>query len=109
MADADVSGYRTLRVSDETAFDLVRALWLAERANEREGIVPASPEARQAEAFGRMIREWTAITLPSQPTTPEFLVLTNEDWRCPCGSTGLNKGGLQVRQSRVLCRACASS
>lgn len=102
-----VADYRTLRVSMETVPDLSRALWLAERANEREGIRPAKPEARQAEAFGRIVREWTSITIHSQPMTEEFIALTIADWRCACGATGLNAGGLRVIAGKALCGTCA--
>jgi len=103
-----VSGYRTLKVSDETAFDLARALWIASRLNAREGINPAKPEANQAEALGRIIREWQSVSLAQVASEPDFPALCQADFRCPCGSTGLNAGGLVVHAGAVACRSCAA-
>ena len=104
-----MSGYRTLKISDETALDLVRAIYLAREANRREGNCPASDAAEQAEAVGRICREWSAITLPNTEWTPELQTLCAQDWQCPCGATGLNAGLLRVRNRGALCTNCLSS
>ena len=101
-----MSGYRTLRVSDETALDLARALWLAREANRREGNRPARAEAEQAEALGRIVREWAGYALPQLSDAPGFLDLCRSDWRCACGSTGINKGLLTATVRGVLCQPC---
>jgi len=101
-----MSGYRTLRVSDETALDLVRAIYLAREANRREGNRPATDAAEQAEAVSRICREWSAITLTNTVWTPELQTLCAQDWQCPCGATGLNAGLLTVRNLGALCVNC---
>lgn len=101
-----MSGYRTLRVSNETALDLARALWLAREANRREGNRPAKPEAEQAEALGRIVREWSSYALASLSDAPGFEAICKADWRCACGSTGINKGLLTVTSRGVLCQPC---
>jgi hypothetical protein len=103
-----VSEYRTLKISLETVPDLSRALWLAEQANAREGIRPLRPEARTLEALSRMIREWSSVALTEFAHGPEFDILSACDWRCACGATGLNAGGLVVSGNRALCRECAA-
>ena len=102
-----MGAYRTLRVSDETALDLARALWLAREANRREGNRPAKPEAEQAEALGRIVREWAGYALPQFSDAPGFDSLCRADWVCSsCQSTGINKGLLTVTSRGVLCQPC---
>ena len=101
-----MSGYRMFRVSDETAFDLVRALWLADRANAREGIQPANPAAREKEALKRIILEWSAVVVGQLCHEPGFGELCAADWRCGCGSSGLGSGGLHVAGGVVYCSEC---
>lgn len=100
--------YRTLRVSMDTVPDLVRALHLARRANEREGICPARPEAAELEAFGRIIREWSLVAIHAGPIDDDFVTLGRADWSCSeCSSSSLGSGGLVVQVGRVLCHPCA--
>jgi hypothetical protein len=101
-----VSGYRSIKVSDETAFDLARLLWMAERLNAREGNYPSSPQARQAEALARVVREHSAMIVSQVAHEPDFMPLVKADWRCACGSSGLGTGGLVVVGERALCRPC---
>ena len=104
-----MSGYRTLKVSDESAFDLARLLWMAERLNTRDGNHPLNPIARQAEALARIVREHSAMIVAQVCHEPGFLELCQADWRCTglqCGSSGLGKGGLFVIGGSVLCREC---
>lgn len=98
-------GYRSLRVSDETAFDLARALWVSAVLNDRDGTTPGNPQARQAEAFARIIREWSESALPGFDA-PGFEQLTDADWQCGCGSTGINAGGLTVVWGKAWCGPC---
>lgn len=98
--------YKALRVSLETVPDLVRALYLAGLANDQEGNSPSRPEARELEALGRIVREWSSVALPSVHLGPEFDALSASDWTCQCGSSGLGKGGLVVHAGKALCRPC---
>lgn len=99
-------GYRTFRISDELAFDFARALWLADRANRREGNYPGNPLAREKEALRRIILEWSGVVVSQLASEPGFLELCQSDWRCACGSTGLGAGGLLVYQGRGWCPEC---
>ena len=98
--------YKTLRVSNETHRDLSRALWLAERLNERDGIRPAKAEAIQAECVGRILREWSSVALHevSDQALRNMQALEDAGWSCgSCGSSGLNRGGLDITPSGVRC------
>ena len=99
--------YRTLRVSDESAFDLARLLWMAERLNTREGNHPTNPIARQHEALARIIREHSAMIVGQVCHEPGFAELCAADWRCACGSSGLGKGGLLATPAGVRCHPCS--
>lgn len=107
MARPSVS-YRTLKVSDETAFDLARLLWMAEKLNAREGNAPLSPQSRQAEALARVVREHSAMIVQQVCHEPGFMELVRADWRCSCGSSGLGKGGLVVSPAGVRCHPCTA-
>lgn len=97
----------TVKISDETWPDLVRCLEMAAKLNERDGICPDKPEARQAEALSRIVREFTVELLPLYGKGKEFEALEDAGWRCgTCGSSGLNSGGLVVRPQGVKCRKC---
>ena len=99
--------YKTFKVSEETSPDLTRALWMAHRLNVREGIAPRDPIPSQHEAFGRILREWSAITLGQVSSEPGFDVLCRADWRCEsCGSSGLGTGGLKAEAGQARCYPC---
>ena len=101
-----MAGYRTFRISDELAPDFVRALWLADRANRREGNFPANPLAREKEALRRIVLEWSGVVVSQLSSEPGFLALCEADWQCGCGSTGLGSGGLHVTAGAVYCSDC---
>lgn len=101
-------GYRTFRISDDTALDVVRALWIATVLNRREGYT-GSPRSQECEAMSRIVREWASVTIASVAHDPEFMALVDADWRCTvpgCGSTGLGGGGLTVTPVGVTCQPC---
>ena len=100
-----MSGYRTFRISDDTALDVVRALWIATVLNRREGYT-GSARAEECEALSRIVREWASVTIASVAHDPAFMPLVEADWRCGCGSTGLGSGGLMVTPAGVTCRPC---
>ena len=99
--------YRTLKVSPELVQELSRALWLAERRNEAEGIRASKPECRQHDALARIVREWSGVAIFETPTDARFDALCHADWRCEgCGASGLNAGGLTVTGTGVVCAKC---
>lgn len=101
--------YKTLRVSDESNRDLCRALWIATRLNAAEGILPATPEATQAEAFGRIIREWSGVALHeiSDQALRNLQHFEAADWHCrECGSSALNRGGLALTDAVRCAMGC---
>jgi hypothetical protein len=97
--------YRSLKVSEDTFPDLARALWVAGTLNDRDGNTPPTAQARQAEAFGRIVREWSQEALPGFDA-PGFEELCQADWRCQCGRTGIGDGLLTVAFGRAWCRDC---
>ena len=100
--------YRSFKLSEESWPEAVRALWMAGVKNAREGNRPAKPEAAEKEAWGRILREWSAITVHEVCHEDGFLELCQADWRCACGSSGLGKGGLLVIAGEVWCEPCAA-
>tara|TARA_R110000868_G_C10892332_1_gene763721 strand:+ start:1434 stop:1781 length:348 start_codon:yes stop_codon:yes gene_type:complete len=101
-----MSNYRSFKLSEESWPEAVRALWMAGVKNRRDGIEPAKPEAAEKEAWGRILREWSAMTVHEVCHEPDFMPLVRADWRCSCGSSGLGKGGLIATVRGVLCRPC---
>lgn len=104
--------YRHLAVSGDTLPDLARALWVAEALNRAEGNVQPNRQSAQAEAFARIVREWSVSALAefvgvaSPWQGREFLAIEGTNWQCArCGSTGLNSGGLTAAG----CMACATA
>jgi len=102
-----MSGYRTLKVSDSVFLDLSRAIYLAKRANEREGMIYPPTQARH-EALARICKEWSSIALPAHPQDPMFDALCAADWACACGGTALNEG-LVVLRGVVSCGRCLTT
>ena len=103
--------YRTFRLSEESWPEAVRALWMAGVKNAREGNRPAKPEAAEKEAWGRILREWSAMTVHEVCHEPGFLALVQADWRCQaegCGSSGLGSGGLLTTSEGVRCHRCTT-
>lgn len=99
--------YKTVKLSEETAFDLVRALEMAAIENDREGLSPLDPIQRQHEAMSRMVRDYSLAVIHSASRAPHFLVLATADWRCSrCGSSGLGRGGLRVVEGAAVCWGC---
>lgn len=99
--------YKTLKVSTETSPDLVRALWMADQLNRREGLAPREAIPSQHEALGRILREWSSMVVAMVSGEPDFDTLCRADWQCGCGSSGLGKGGLMVVAGQVWCEPCA--
>ena len=108
---ADVSRYITLKVSPENQPELSAALAIASDLNDWDASETKTPEARQAEAFRRILIDWLIEHRPvywalanDRARAGRFkiqgaLALERDEYRCVrCKHTRIGSGGLQVAE-----------
>jgi len=108
---ADKDSWLKLNVSPENRPVLLEALHIAAQLNDLEGLSPADPSARMAEAHRRILIEWsvenqfqfkmlmTKRHAEAQASRAQLDAVERDDYRCRrCRHSKLQQGGVQAVQ-----------